>query len=149
MDPFERIKALAHRIDAANGLVRSKDIDEALDRAKSFVSDPNFQTFFVENLWCVLFRIKPLTPMQNDRIAMLISDIDHPDHQLYLNCLDVHRGVLNRLARLGLEDLSKIITEFEKAYHLSASVDPTTDNALDREYSRHVDEGLRLLTVGL
>jgi len=146
MDPFERVKSIAHRVNEANGRPAWPKIDVAMDRLSGLVQEPVLRGTIAVEIQQRVVEPANLHDSQGDDLAEIIGKIDEPQYAHWLKKLIVNTEIVNHLCATSELRLRAGVSAMETATLMDQAVDVNADEVYMRGHTRLVAIGMHLLT---
>lgn len=145
MDPFERVKAIAHRVNESNGRPIWPKIDEAMDRLSALVQEPFLRGNIAMEIQQRVIEPANLHDSQGDALAEIIGKIDEPQYAHWLKKLVVNTEIVNHLCATSEQRLRAGISAMQAATLMDQAVDIDNDEVYMRGHTRLIAIGMHLL----
>lgn len=146
MDPFERVKAVAHRVnDNSGGRAGWPKIDEAMDRLSALVQDPDLRASIAMEIQRRVLEAANLHDSQSDELAEIIEKLDEPQYAHWLKKLVVNTEIVNHLCATSELRLRAGISAMQAAMLMDQAVDINKDDVYMRGHTRLISIGMHLL----
>ncbi len=145
MDPFGRVKVIAHRVNEVNGRSIWPKIDEAMDRLSALVQEPDLRATIAIEIQQRVIEPANLHDSQGDDLAEIIGKIDDPEHARWLKKLVVNTEIVNHLCATSEVRLRAGISAMQAAMLMDKAVDINDDDVYMRGHTRLISIGMHLL----